>query len=105
MDGSARSLTDIYDRFAAKLDKGAAAGGAIGLASRTLDANPANPNVEVVLGTQAVGGDRQWLASTLDQLNDRASRTVADATSPASLLRPKPENARLAYLMLASLGA
>lgn len=103
-DGSARSLTEIYDRFAAKLDKGAAAGGAIGLASRTLDANPANPNLEVVMGTQAVGGDRKWLASTLDQLSGRG-RGVADATSPASLLRPKPENARLAYLMLASLGA
>jgi hypothetical protein len=103
-DGSARSLGDIYDRFATKLDKGAAAGGAIGLASRTLDTNPANPNVEVVMGSQTVGGDRQWLASTLDQLNGRG-RNVTDASMPASLLRPKPENARLAYLMLASLGA
>jgi hypothetical protein len=103
-DGSARSLGEIYDRFAARLDKGAAAGGATGLASRTLDAVPGDPDVEVVLGTAAVGGDRQWLASTLDQLNS-GGRRVADAPSPASLLRPKPEHARLAYLMLASLGA
>lgn len=101
-DGSARSLGDVYRRFAAKLDKGAAVSGGTGLASDTLDAAPralaADPNVEVVLGTDAVGGDRQWLASTLARLN------TARPASAAALLRPNPENARLAYLMLASLG-
>ncbi len=106
-DGRARSLSEIYDRFATKLDKGAAAGGAVGLASGTLDAVRAmgvGEDVEVVLGPQAQGGDRQWLASTLDQLNV-GRRNASDASSPASLLRPRPDNARLAYLMLASLGA
>ena len=102
-DGSARSLGEVYQRFATKLDKGAAAGGATGLASATLDANPfaGDPNVEVVLGNQAEGGDRRWLTSTLDQLNS----TRAATTSAASLLRPNPDTARLAYMMLASLGA
>ena len=35
--GNARSLSDIYSRFAAKLDKGAAKVGAVGLASDALD--------------------------------------------------------------------
>jgi len=110
-NGSARSLSDIYDRFASKLDRGAAAGGATGLASATLDGGNAalaalGDGAEVVLGTGAVGGDRQWLASTLDQLNVAGRTTdAASPTSMASLLRPKPENARLAYLMLASMGA
>ena len=111
-NGGARSLSDIYSRFAGKLDRGAAAVGATGLASATLGGG-ANMQLaalgeggEVVLGAGAVGGDRQWLASTLDQLNvPGRSTTVASPTSMASLLRPKPENARLAYLMLASMGA
>ncbi|HWK36786.1 lytic transglycosylase domain-containing protein [Sphingomonas sp.] len=103
-DGSPRSLGEVYQRFAAKLDKGAAAGGGTGLASDALDpsgngtAIGADPDVEVVLGTEAQGGDRQWLASTLAQIN------AAKPTSAAALLRPNPENARLAYLMLARLG-
>ena len=101
-DGSARSLSEIYERFAAKLDKGAMAGGATGLASRTLDATGALAQLEVVLGNEASGGDRQWLASTLDQLRS-ASRMAG--TTDESLLRPKPDTARLAYLMLANLGA
>jgi len=98
-DGSPRSLGEVYQRFAAKLDKGAAAVGATGLASDALDAMPGDPNVEVVLGSGAQNGDRQWLASTLDQLNAAKS-----GTSNGSLLRPNPANARLAYLMLANLG-
>ena len=38
--GNARSLGDIYQRFAAKLDKGAAKVGATSLASDTLGGNP-----------------------------------------------------------------
>ena len=103
-DGSPRSLGEVYQRFSAKLDKGAAAVGGTGLASDALDSLKGNafagdPNVEVVLGSGAQNGDRQWLASTLDQLNAAKS-----GTSNGSLLRPNPANARLAYLMLANLG-
>lgn len=113
-EGRARSLSEIYDRFSAKLDKGAAAGGATGLASATLGLPKFDGDVEVVLGSETeAGGDREWLASTLDLLN-RPGRAVAAtttasvgtaATTAENLLRPKPQNARLAYLMLASLGA
>lgn len=99
-DGSPRSLGEVYQRFAAKLDKGAAASGATGLASGAMDALRLDPGMEVVLGNEAEGGDRQWLASTLDQIN-AGGRKAAAANS---LLRPNPQNARLAYLMLAQLG-
>lgn len=102
-DGAPRSLGDVYRRFAQKLDKGAAVNGATGLASATLDGLGAlakDPNVEVVLGSEAAGGDRQWLASTLEQFGAGNRTTTRDV----SLLRPNPANARLAYLMLAQLG-
>jgi hypothetical protein len=108
-NGQPRSLSEIYSRFAAKLDKGAAAVGGTGLASdglddlsRGLDAfDDQLDGGEVVLGTGAVGGDRHWVETTLAQLN--ASRgPAAEALNP---LRPTPETAKLAYLMLANLGA
>ena len=102
-DGSARSLGEVYQRFAAKLDKGAAASGATGLASGNIDAFRIDPNMEVVLGSEAQGGDRQWLASTLDQFKSAGRAATADV-SAANLLRPNPQNARLAYLMLAQPG-
>ena len=98
-DGSARSLGDVYQRFATKLDKGAAVGGGAALASRAIGTGPTNPDIEVVLGSEAQGGDRNWVASTLERFG--AGRS--DATA-ASILRPSPENAKLAYLMLAQLG-
>ncbi len=105
-DGAARSLGDVYRRFTQKLDKGAAAVGATGLASGPVGGSSAlaiDPNVEVVLGNEAQNGDRQWLASTLDQIN-RTGRATNVAGSTVNLMRPNPENARLAYLMLAQLG-
>lgn len=103
-DGSPRSLGDVYQRFAAKLDKGAAASGGTGLASGALDALRLDPGMEVVLGNEAQGGDRQWLASTLDQINAGGRSAATATTTAASLLRPNPQNARLAYLMLAQMG-
>jgi len=101
-DGSPRSLGEVYNRFAAKLDRGAAASGATGLASAAMDAVRLDPGMEVVLGNEAQGGDRSWLASTLEQFG--SGRSGAATTQAASLLRPNPGNARLAYLMLAQLG-
>jgi hypothetical protein len=113
-DGAPRSLGQIYERFAGKLDKGAASAGATGLASGgfasgRLDAKfqqlvqSPGPDAEVVLGNEAVGQDRKWLA-TLDQLQ-AAGRSNATAERAINPLRPTPETARLAYMMLARLGA
>lgn len=105
-DGVPRSLGDVYRRFTQKLDKGAAAVGGTGLASGPVGGRAApalDPDVEVVLGNEARNGDRQWLASTLDQIN-RTGRAANVAGANVNLMRPNPENARLAYLMLAQLG-
>jgi hypothetical protein len=109
-NGAPRSLGQIYERFAGKLDKGAAAVGATGLASGSIDAGDAKfqqlvqslgPDVEVVLGNEAVGRDQKWL-TTLDQLKNTTAQRDDTRVNP---LRPTPETARLAYMMLASMGA
>lgn len=113
-NGAPRSLEQIYDRFAGKLDKGAAAVGGTASASGTFNATDARfqqlvqslgPGAEVVLGNDAVGQDRQWL-TTLSQFQARDARPL-DGLQDARVnpLRPTPETARLAYMMLASMGA
>lgn len=108
-DGAPRSLGQIYERFAGKLDRGAASAGATGLASGQLDAKfeqlvqSLGEDAEVVLGNEAEGQDRGWLA-TIDRL-ESAGRLRNAALPPVNPLRPTPETARLAYLMLARLGA
>lgn len=102
-NGQPRSLGEIYARFAGKLDQGAASVGATGRASDGFDALSNDLDgfgAEVVLGNDAVGGDRHWVETTLAQLE--AARGGGVAASP---YRPTPETARLAYLMLARLGA
>lgn len=90
--GRARSVSEIYDRFAAKLQKGVdvAAGGnalpAIAAPGRS------NAFQLAVIEQQ----DRPEVA-TLDQL-------LAQGGKP-DMLRPSPDNARLAYMLLASMGA
>jgi hypothetical protein len=109
-NGQPRSLGEIYNRFAGKLDKGAAAVGVTGRASDAfehlssgLDAFGAEiDDAEVVLGTGAVDGDRHWVQTTLAQLNGARDAGGRMAVNP---LRPTPETAKLAYLMLARLGA
>ncbi|MES2754050.1 MAG: lytic transglycosylase domain-containing protein [Pseudomonadota bacterium] len=103
-DGSQRSLGDIYQRFAAKLDKGAAAGGATTLASDGV--GKANPIAALyqVAGSEIVAGAGEtqdqatrWATATLERLQGKSGQ-------PVNLLRPTPDTARLAYLMLARLG-
>lgn len=109
-NGQPRTLSDIYSRFAGKLDSGAAAGGATGLASDALDAMGEFGEGDVILGTNAVDNDRHWIETTLAQLN--AGKNSSDpfgGRNPLARgmdpLRPTPETAKLAYLMLANLGA
>ena len=115
-NGQPRTLSQIYDRFAQKLDNGASAVGATGLASDTLDTGnrlPGGNGVQVVLGSRAIGGDRDWVQTTLAMLDAperSASLTTADAQTgamrpTAAAYRPTPDTARLAYMLLASLGA
>jgi len=104
-NGQPRSLSEIYQRFASRLDKSAAAVGGTGSASGAFDAvtQALGDDGEVILGTGAVNGDRDWLNSTLVQLQGQSNQ--ADAANRVNVLRPTPETAKLAYLMLANLGA
>lgn len=108
-NGQPRSLSEIYTRFAGKLDQGAAAVGATGLASDGLDALSNDLDAfgaEVVLGNGAVGEDRHWVETTLAQLNaTRGTEGQQRLRDPVNPYRPTPETAKLAYLMLARLGA
>ena len=133
--GNARSLSDIYSRFAAKLDKGAAKVGAVGLASDALDSNSglipavsrsggdfetARANFAALASMTNIGdatvitgaGDSNdsaaaWAKAALARagMPATAGTTPAATASSVNLLRPTPDTARLAYMMLASLGA
>jgi hypothetical protein len=94
-DGTPRTLQQIYDRFAAKLGGAAAVGGAAPAADYATQALALGDDATVVTGhgqsaTDALG----WAQSTLGALERRG----------AGALRPTPDTARLAYLMLAGLG-
>ena len=108
-NGQPRSLSQIYERFAAKLDAGAAGGAAGGsrggsvgagiqLASTTLGASGAT--VIPGNGENSTSEAAVWAQATLDQINGGSARVQT-----ASLMRPTPDTARLAYMMLATLGA
>ncbi|SEL59796.1 hypothetical protein SAMN05216382_2253 [Sphingomonas palmae] len=108
-DGSARSLSQVYERFASKLGDGADASGS-GVASTgglstmqfAAQALGMGDDATVVTGAGESASDAlSWARSTLGQLGGQIKGQTA---SQASLLRPSPDNARLAYLMLASMG-
>lgn len=97
--GGARSLAEVYQRFAGKLGDGA---GAIEATSQeAVSPIQLDPGMEVIMGSEAEGGDATWLQTTLANLN------VVRPTTPGAVnpYRPTPETAKLAYLMLAKLGA
>ena len=92
--GSARSLSDIYQRFTQKLGAGASAGATqVQYAARSLDLG----------GATVVTGANQSAADALTWASAALGRSTTTATA-ANVLRPTPDTARLAYLMLAGLG-
>ncbi|RSU47382.1 lytic transglycosylase domain-containing protein [Sphingomonas sp. S-NIH.Pt15_0812] len=99
--GRPRSLSAIYQRFADKLGAG---GDSVG---ETRGANLAFAAQALAMGddTTVVTGANEtadsaltWARSTLGQLNGKR------AAAGDSLLRPRPDHARLAYMMLARMG-
>jgi hypothetical protein len=101
-NGQPRTLQQVYSRMGGKLDAGAAAAGITGLASGT-SANVTDWSAalgeggDVIVGNGAQAGDNAWINTTLANLN-----TLREPMNP---MRPTPATAKLAYLMLASLGA
>lgn len=97
-DGSPRSLSQVYDRFAAKLGTGsdaAAAGPAASALQFAAQALAMGDDATVVTGAGESARDALgWAQSTLGRLQG----------PQPSLLRPSPDHAKLAYMMLASMG-
>lgn len=96
--GAPRSLAQIYERFGAKLEGGAAGAsgtrGPVGYASRALELDGGT----VITGSESATDALAWANTTLG----RFGKPQAGA---ASLMRTTPDTARLAYMMLASMGA
>lgn len=96
--GQPRSLAQIYDRFADKLAGNDSAGTAAAnrdFATRVLGLNG---DATVVTGSESAEDALSWATSTLGQLGSRfGDRARVD------VLRPTPDTARLAYMMLAGL--
>lgn len=93
--GQPRSLAEIYNRFANKLETASTGASAAAAAAPALLAGDGS---EVVPGNgDNDGSAMSWAESTLAQLNTASARQ-------ADLLRPTPDTARLAYMMLASMG-
>ena len=103
--GQSRSLGQVYSRFAAKLDKGA--GVATGAASGGINTNVMAAAALEMDGATVIPGSGEsstqasaWARATLDQINGSK-----DERQMVSAMRPTPTTARLAYMMLAQLGA
>lgn len=101
-NGQPRSLADVYDRFATKL----------GVASDSVTTAPrmdprvsyAAQSLDMDGATVITGGHESaddalaWATTAMGKFSGK----ISDAT--ASLMRPTPDTARLAYLMLANMG-
>ncbi|MDQ1229071.1 MULTISPECIES: lytic transglycosylase domain-containing protein [unclassified Sphingomonas] len=104
-NGQPRSLSDIYDRFANKLagssaDSDATRSANLQFAAQALALQGMNGDATVVTGNNESAADAiAWATSTMNQLGMRGGAATGD-----SVLRPKPDHARLAYMMLASMG-
>ena len=100
-DGSARSLGEVYQRFAGKLGDGAASVGGTTPSDRLQFAAQAlamgDENTVVTGAGESATDALAWAKSTLGQIKGNQAQQ-------ASLLRPTPANARLAYMMLARMG-
>ncbi len=102
-NGQPRSLGDIYDRFSAKLGAaGAAALPAVQYAAQSIDSEG---STVITGGGQSMNDALAWASTALGKFRQVSSDMPAGTQSAANLLRPTPDTARLAYMMLASMGA
>lgn len=106
-NGSPRSLSEIYERFSDKLGAAAAGttgagnGGSVQFAAQALDMDGST----VVTGQNESAEDAlAWATTTMGRFGSRSGVGMGADRASASLLRPTPDTARLAYLMLAKLG-
>lgn len=104
-DGSARSLGQVYERFGAKLGDGAGPAGSTGNAGNSLPRLQFAAQMLDMEGATVITGANQSASDAMTWANAAMGRTANQASAQAAnLLRPSPDNARLAYMMLASMG-
>ena len=101
-NGQPRSLSDVYSRFAAKLGAGAADSGSgtgtqTALAARSFDMGD---STVITGGNESAQDALAWASAAIGKF--RTSGTPQQTA--ANLMRPTPDTARLAYMMLASMG-
>ncbi|HEX8421553.1 MAG TPA: lytic transglycosylase domain-containing protein [Sphingomonas sp.] len=102
-NGQPRSLSQIYDRFATKLGNASANAGAEP-GARAATASYAAQALDVD-GSTVITGTNQSAEDALSWATAAMGRFKADSrVASASLLRPTPDTARLAYMMLARMG-
>lgn len=99
-DGSARSLSDIYGRFADKLGGAGTTGSAI----PTTGFRYASQALDTGDGATVITGNGESASTALAWARG-ATGQFGGKTDVVSLMRPTPATARLAYMMLASMGA
>lgn len=98
-DGSARSLDEVYAKFAARFDQ-----------SGSPSTSPASGRTAVASAASARPLDtaselmRMQLAA-LNGGDGQGGTSIADLTRPQALLTPSPRTAKLAYLMFSTMGA
>jgi hypothetical protein len=101
-NGQPRSLSDVYSRFAAKLGAGAADSGTgdgtqTALAARSFDMGDATV---ITGGNESTQDALAWASAAIGRFKTSAT----PQQTAANLMRPTPDTARLAYMMLASMG-
>jgi len=94
-DGSPRSLKQVYARFADKLGDAASTAGASAI-SYAAQALEMEGSTVVTGGGESATDALAWAQGALGRMSSRAP-TV-------NVMRPTPDTARLAYLMLAGMG-
>ncbi|MEG3163437.1 lytic transglycosylase domain-containing protein [Sphingomonas sp. PB2P19] len=103
-NGQPRSLSDVYSRFAAKLGAGAGDSGTVTetaaanmMAARSFDMDDATV---IAGGNESTHDAMAWASAALGKFRTGAT----PQQTAANLMRPTPDTARLAYMMLASMG-
>ncbi len=93
--GNPRSLEQVYQRFAARFEQ-----------STPAASTSATTATASVTGSDSAADMARMQLAALNGTSDGTTVTTADASAltPQNLLTPSPQTARLAYLMLASLG-
>lgn len=94
--GNARSLEQVYQRFAARFEQGTPDAGSASTQMASASAKPTDTAADIA---------RMQLAA-LNGTTEGTTVSTADASqlNAATVMAPSPQTARLAYLMLASLG-